>query len=238
MERTAEPTLDPSRPLLEVLTRTLRHEVGDLLQTVYATVAILQERLPASLGLERRLVGDLRSRAELCKHEIDAVHDLVCPLNLSLDPLDLAELCSSLAAAFTRRYPDRQVRCEAAGPLGVRGDTRRLNQVGQLLVHAACHSAQKEVVLRAAPVRPDRSPGLVEWVIEDDGPGATPEQLSWLDRPFTTTQHALFGLGLALARRVAEAGGGSAEAGDRPGGGVRVRIVLPALSAPGRPAPR
>ena len=36
----------------EAIVRTLRHEVGDLLQTVYAAVAILKERLPADCQTE------------------------------------------------------------------------------------------------------------------------------------------------------------------------------------------
>src|SRR5262245_1200892 len=68
--------------LPEALARTLRHEVGDLLQTVYATVAILQERLPRDWSLERRVLTDLRGRAEVCKNLLDNVHDLVCPVSL------------------------------------------------------------------------------------------------------------------------------------------------------------
>jgi signal transduction histidine kinase len=230
MEQTVEPTLEPSRQLMEVLTRTLRHEVGDLLQTVYATVAILQERLPATLALEKRLLGDLRVRAETCKNELDAAHDLVCPLSLSLEPFDLSELCTSLAEAYSRRYPSLAVRAEAGMAVAARGDTRRLSHVGNLLLTAACQTAQKEVVLRAAAAG-----GKAEWVIDDDGPGAGTEQLGWLDMPFTTTHQALFGLGLALGRRVAEAAGGSIEAANRPEGGFRVRFLLPPA---GRDTPR
>src|SRR5207248_589699 len=74
--------------------RTLRHEVGDLLQAVYSTVAILQDRLAAGSDLERRLLGDLKARAEGCRQELDAIVDLVCPLTLSLTPVDLGQLAS------------------------------------------------------------------------------------------------------------------------------------------------
>ena len=68
----------------------------------------------------------------------------------------------------------------------------------------------------------------MEWIIADDGAGANDEQLPWLTEPFTTTHFAQFGLGLALARRVAELHGGSVSAGNPPEGGFRVVLTLPA----------
>jgi len=222
METPGQPTVTPSQRLVEMLTRTLRHEVGDLLQTVYATVAILQERLGPTLALEKRLLGDLRMRAETCKNEIDAVHDLVCPLSLSTGPLDLTELAGGLVHAFARRFSGLQVRLEAAASVAVIGDARRLGQVGSLLLLSACQAAQKEVQVRVAA-----SGTEAEWSIGDDGPGVNAEQMSWLAAPFTTTHHAQFGLGLALAGRVAALHGGRAQAGNEPGGGYRVRLFLP-----------
>ena len=78
-----------NRTLPEALVRTIRHEVGDHLQTVYAAVAILQKRLPAEAAVERRVLADLRSRAEECKRLLDDVSDLVSPLSLSVEPADL-----------------------------------------------------------------------------------------------------------------------------------------------------
>ena len=46
--------------------RALRHEVGDLLQSLYSTVALLQGRLPPEMELEKRLLTNLRGRAERC----------------------------------------------------------------------------------------------------------------------------------------------------------------------------
>jgi signal transduction histidine kinase len=228
METTGQPTLTPSPRLVETLARTLRHEVGDLLQTVYATVAILQERLGATQALEKRLLSDLRTRAETCKNELDAVHDLVCPLSLGNGTVDLAELVGGLVNTAARRFPGLQVRLEAAGPVAVPADPRRLAQVGSLLLLSACQAAQKEVRVRVTA-----SGGEAEWSTRDDGPGANAEQMSWLTAPFSTTHHAQFGLGLALAGRVAALHGGRVQAGNQPEGGFRVSLFLPLARAGG-----
>jgi signal transduction histidine kinase len=224
METTGEASLTPSPRLVETIARTLRHEVGDLLQTVYSTVAILQERLPKDQHLERRLLADLRSRAETCKQELDAVHDLICPLALTVAPVDLAEVVAGLVATFTTRFPALQIQHESPGSLPTVADARRLAQAGALLLLSACQAAQHKVHVRTAT---GPGPGEVEWGITDDGFGASDEQIAWLAAPFSTTHHALAGLGLALTRRVAALHGGRVIAENAPEGGFRVRIILP-----------
>jgi signal transduction histidine kinase len=220
--RADDATLSPP-PLQEILARTLRHEVGDLLQTVYSTVAILQDRIPPQQALEKRLLTDLRARAETCKHELDAVHDLVCPLTLRPTTLDLTELASGLAGRFAPRFPALQVHFEAAGPVPVTADARRLSQVGHLLLLSACQNAQKHLWVRVG----HRDGQQVFWSLQDDGPGANDEQMMWLNQAFSTTHQALFGLGAALARRVVEMHGGRVEAENAADGGFRITLILP-----------
>ena len=186
----------PSGRLPEMMVRTLRHEVGDLLQSVYSAVAILQARLPSGQTLERTILTDLRGRAETCRNELDATHDLVCPLTLNREWTDLSELASSVTASFSLRHPGLHVVCEASRPLKVWVDAPRLAQVGTLLISSLCQAARKEVVVRTLN---QEANGSAEWSLSHDGPAPTQEQLSWLTAPFNTTRHAHFGLALAFA---------------------------------------
>ena len=208
----------------EMLVRTLRHEVGDLLQSVYSAVAILQERLPSGQTLERTILADLRSRAETCKNELDATHDLVCPLTLNRDWTDLSELVSSITASFSLRHPGLHVVCETPRSLKVWADTPRLAQVGTLLMGSFCQAARKEVVVRA---HGQASNEQAEWSLQHDGPAPTEEQLCWLTAPFATTRHARFGLALAFARRTVELHGGRIVTNNPPAGGFQVVLILP-----------
>ena len=214
----------PSGHFVEMVVRTLRHEVGDLLQSVYSAVAILQERLPRGQSLERTILADLRGRAETCKNELDATHDLVCPLSLNLDWLELSELSAGIAASFALRFPGLQIVCDAPHPVKAWGDAQKLAQAGNMLMMSLCQAARGKVLLRVNAESPD---GTVEWSFTHDGPAASAEQLSWLTAPFSTTRHARFGLGLAYTRRVLELQGGRVTTRETSEGGLWIGLILP-----------
>ena len=67
--------------------------------------------------------------------------------------------------------------------------------------------------------------------VSDSGPGIPPENLDRIFEPFFTTkaQGLGTGLGLPMARAIAEAHGGQLEVRSRPGEGARFRLSLPAL---------
>jgi signal transduction histidine kinase len=207
-----------------MVARTLRHEVGDLLQTVYSAVAILKSRLPAEAEPERRLLCELHAQAEACKLKLDAIQDLACPLTLRRAPANVADIAAGLVGRLGPRFPQVRLSLEAARTPPVLADGPRLDQVGRLLLLNALQAARREVRVRVGPA----AGGRVEWAVWDDGPGANAEQLSWLDEPFTTTHFAQFGLGLALARRIAELHGGEFTAANLPEGGFRAALALPA----------
>src|SRR5262245_7876785 len=98
-----------ARGLPEGLARTLRHEVGDFLQRVYAAVAILHARLPAEAQIEHDILTRLKVGAEGCKRLIDAVQDFLSPLPLFAESVDLAEAARELVVAARRRWPDLEI---------------------------------------------------------------------------------------------------------------------------------
>jgi signal transduction histidine kinase len=208
----------------EAIVRTLRHEVGDLLQTVYAAVAILKERLPADCQAERRILTDMRGRAETCRDLLDTVHDLVCPITLTVEETDVAELVRAAGARVGVRFPRIALHLEAAPVPAIRADPRRVTQLATALLTDACTSGGETVVCR---VGPGAAPGEVTLTVTDDGPGVPPDKEDLLFNMLTTAPHGHLGPALTLARRLAALHGGHITAGNQPGRGFRVEVALP-----------
>lgn len=205
------------------MARLIRHEVGDLLQSVYSTVAVLLERLPAELALERRLATDMKSRAELCRAELDAVVDLASATTPTVEAVDLVATFGNALAQVRRRHAALELVAQAPPAVVVAAEVRSLPAATFLLLASLCQAARNRVRVQFS-----QHERHVDCCLERDGYPATVEQLAWLETPFATTQHAAFGLGLALTRRAVR--GGEVEARNVPDGGVHVRIRFPIWS--------
>lgn len=219
---TPRPESFPCAP--EELARTLRHEIGDFLQKVYAVVAILQDRLPEGLNQERDLLAGLRRRAEQCKHLVDAVQDFLCPLSLETQPLDLTSVVAGFVQEAQAEHPRLHVQMEGTVAAPVRADLFRITQVGNALFQNACEAARQQV---RTWVGVDPATPQVVWTVTDDGPGVPADVMPRLFAPFRGTRPGHAGLGLALARKIVEGHGGQISAANLAEGGFQVKVVLP-----------
>jgi PAS domain S-box-containing protein len=75
----------------------------------------------------------------------------------------------------------------------------------------------------------DQIDGKPAWkaAILDNGPGLTAEQKTRIFEPFYTTKTRGSGLGMAIAKRIVEAHGGSIAAGPHEGSGAELVLLLP-----------
>ena len=153
-------------------------------------------------------------------------------LALRQEPFDLAGVISETADRFVARAASEGVRLEARalGKLRVRGDSERGAQILSILLdNALRHTPSGGSVSVVGSTRD----GFVEAVVEDTGPGVSPEHLPHVFERFYRVDTARSrssggtGLGLAIARDLARAQNGDLEAENAEGGGAVFRLKLP-----------
>jgi PAS domain S-box-containing protein len=149
---------------------------------------------------------------------------------------------TEVAAAVVARHGPEAARTgtaltlSAAGPARARFDRARLElAIGQLVANAVKYGARKPVEVRVAA-----EGGLVRIAVRDEGIGVSPEDRERIfdrfARAVPASHYGGLGLGLFLARRVAEAHGGRIGVESAPGEGATFVLELPAGSAAQRPA--
>jgi signal transduction histidine kinase len=210
----------------ELLLAGIAHEVRNPLGALDLFAGVLAEELagrPEAAHVER-LRTELSALEKVVSEflEYARVRGVVREeVDLAAVAAEIADLCAPLAAA-------RTVTLTASGAGTARGDREQLRRALLNLTRNAIEAAPaaSEVVLAAIG-------GPREAVLEvrDRGPGLSPEARKNLFRPFFTTREKGTGLGLALAKKVAETHGGTLALLDREGGGTVALVRVPAEGA-------
>jgi len=159
--------------------------------------------------------------------------------------IDVSDVLSAAVGGLAAQAEAREVTLclDADRPLPAVADPDRLRQALDNLIHNAIrHSpggSAVEVTGHAGP-RGSSLSAVIE--VCDHGPGFPPEFLPHAFERFSRADPGRSradggaGLGLAIVAFIAHAHGGRALADNRPQGGARVRIELPAGPVPGRTA--
>ncbi len=150
---------------------------------------------------------------------------------IDLQPGDLTAAIAGLVEGY-RAAPPEGVAVEldivgagnGGAPIETRFDAKLLSRaVRNLLENALRASAGGGKVV----VQVERLNGKARITVSDHGPGVRPELLGRIFDPYFSTHDTGTGLGLPIARRIAEEHGGGITARNRPEGGLEVAITLP-----------
>ena len=147
------------------------------------------------------------------------------------EAVDVESLVTGAVARYRELAADQGIELTAEvedGLPAVRGGREILMEVLDNLLRNAFDAVGEggRVTVEARRFR-----DAVHIVVEDNGPGLSPEDVEKVFEPFYTTKAGGTGLGLPLARRLVAQCGGSLTAGGRPGEGSRFRVVLPLAEA-------
>ncbi|MCC6234135.1 MAG: PAS domain-containing sensor histidine kinase [Verrucomicrobiales bacterium] len=152
---------------------------------------------------------------------------------------DVHRLVGRVLEDLASRAAERGITCvnEVAGPLPVRADFDRLQQVVSNLVDNAIKYGRKggRVVVSARVLDAE---ARLEIAVADDGPGIPPEALDRVFERFYRVDAARSreqggtGLGLSIVKHIVLAHGGNVRAESAPGRGATFRVQIPWESAP------
>ncbi len=170
----------------------------------------------------RQIVSDLRGFALM-----DANEPMACSLaDVVADALKLASLRLKHVSLLRVDVPADLPEIFAVRQRLVQVVLNLLINAGDVLEAHAVPGSEVRLIGRAEQ-------GRVVLLVEDNGPGFSPQVLSRLFEAFFTTKgpDKGTGLGLTLSRELVEQFGGALSASNRPEGGARLRIEFPIRQA-------
>jgi signal transduction histidine kinase len=210
------------------------HELRSPMATVIGSARTLQQRW-RELRPEQRdsflaLIADETTRlASLIADVLDTSRIEAGTFSYAFAEVDLAELVRDVAAAAAVGQDEVRVDAKISEPLPhIRGDRERLRQVlANLVDNAVKYSPAGEVV----DVHASTMNGRVVVNVRDRGPGVSLDDQSLIFEKFGRAKTGKTlpgtGLGLFIARSIAEAHGGSLEVRGAPDGGAIFTLALP-----------
>ncbi len=217
---------DEERRAWRRLIRVIWHELNNSLAPIKSVIETSRDALAAGspdkaereeLAHNLALVAE---RAESLRRFLSRYSELARMPEPTISDCDPAALLRQVAAV----QPPGRVQFAAADGLRLRGDADQIQQALINLVRNAVEATSPG----AAPIelRAIRGKDSVVFEVEDNGPGvANPDNLFV---PFFTTKPGGSGIGLVLARQVAEAHGGTLSLKNRDGAsGCIARLIIP-----------
>lgn len=218
------------------LARRLAHEVKNPLTPIRLAAERLQLRLgddpdPARARLVERATGTIINQVDSLRRLVDAFGDYSRPGHDRREALDITPLINGVVDLWSAG--DTGVRFELDldhGDAQPVGDPGQIQQVLNNLVQNAreAHPEHAPLLRIGAGIQSgDEDHDWLELSIVDDGPGFDAEILPRAFDPYASTKPRGTGLGLAIVQRIIDQMGGRIEASNEPGGGARIRLLLP-----------
>jgi signal transduction histidine kinase len=244
------------RPLTHSMTQMLgrlqhsfveqREFMGNAAHELKTPVAVLKSTLQ-SLAQRPRTSEDYRAGLEHALEDLERLEQLLQwmlrlaraeqwahgALRRDLQLIDINTTCEEAVERIRSLAQNRQtsIQLSTNGPVPLRADPEDLQLVWINLLENAVRYSREESVVRVAVKRP--AEGSVEVTFDDEGLGIAAADLPHIFERFYRGDPSRaratggFGLGLAIAKALVEAYGGTIRAESNPGKGTRMTVQLP-----------
>jgi signal transduction histidine kinase len=226
------------------LLHDVSHEMRSPLARMQAAIGLARQNDAAGAAPKPEKLAAAMVRVERETARIDQLVEELLTLSRldagvadgALEDVNAVELLADIVedARFEAQAGGRDVSFDAGAEGTVRGTAELLHRAFENVIrNAVKHTAPGSSVMVATRLG---GAGELRVLVQDAGPGVPPGELQAIFTPFFRGSNGSgtegHGLGLAIARRVVQAHGGSIHAANLPEGGLRVEIMLPLAKAP------
>jgi signal transduction histidine kinase len=180
---------------LGTMAASVAHEIRNPLAGISGVVQVVASSLPAD---DDRLPALIRVQEHIARlgELIGELLIFARPVTAAMGPVDLRAVTDHAVSVARAGVADSSGDVVIEGEGHATGDAVLVAQVLQNLVMNALQAGATVVKVRISPARVD---------VVDNGPGIPPESRERVFQPFFTTKTRGTGLGLPMARRIAEA---------------------------------
>lgn len=221
------------------------HDARSVISAAALSSDMMVRALETETGPEAPLHGEdaVRRHAERLREDLEAARKQLSELGekayLELTALGRPErvattkVLEEAASSLRLRFPDLGLETDLGGgrDLVIVGGAPSIQRILYNLVSNAREGDGHTGASRVS-VRAESNDGCVMLIVEDDGPGFDRAVLPAAGSAPATTKRDGMGLGLVMTSELVRASGGSLETDNRPGGGGRLRVTLPAATSP------
>lgn len=199
--------------------------LNGMLTTLQVMERDLARQRTASSGSLVEAVHDLKHETDRLRVLLQELRAFVRPHALDLQPTNLAEVVADVLRGQTAYYLEHNVSLEQRLPTDlplIMADQEKLAQVLLNLCHNAVEAMPEGGALTVGATLNE---GVICLEVQDNGEGI-PKGIDVFE-PFVTMKAQGMGLGLAIARQIVEAHGGTITYTSAPGQGTTFRLTLP-----------
>ncbi|NHZ99072.1 hybrid sensor histidine kinase/response regulator [Massilia sp. CCM 8734] len=236
-ERKAEAALADAIFTKNTILGTISHELKTPLQTIISSIDLMVQRMVSTRDLE--VVERLTSAAARLEAQME---DLTDYARLGAGRLDLRRVVFDPGELLERVVDEFKGQAVNGGldlvlrrkktVLQVASDARRFEQIAtNLITNAIKYTPTGRIQVSLDLVT--RNGNELHLVVEDTGPGISPDKIPFLFEPFTqldqsrTRKYDGAGMGLAIVQRLVDLFGGKIDVHSIIGRGTRFEVVLP-----------
>jgi signal transduction histidine kinase len=217
----------------EIVTRARTH-VGNLAHALKTPLSVMMNE--ASANPDNPLTSKIREQTDIMRNQVTHHLErarLAARVAVIGTVTEVRPVVSALVRTMEKIHHARGISIELDAPEDARfrGEKQDLEEMIGNLVDNACKWAQSRVALETFVERPDvySERRIVRIVVDDDGPGLSPQQREQVGRRGRRLDEAKSGsgLGLSIVVELASLYGGGLNLGTAPIGGLRAELVLP-----------